>query len=337
MLNSLQKFFTAALIFTVSCAISACQTSQSGTAANAPANASPDRYKWVKVTDKAAFKEGYNYPLYCIKNKLWAFHPEEIFSSADGKSWTKANLPSVRHDAYEAKYVQFGDAVYALGKNSGNYLDIKFNPRVSRTTDLEKWEVLSDSSNLPGRIFYGAIAFDNKLWLLGGFDGKNYYNDVWNSADGVRWTRVLEKAPWSERNIDGLVVFAGKMWIISGGKIDSPAANDVWSSPDGINWTRATEKIAEQPVSGFASVAYDGKLWLLGINRNNTFVNATLISADGKTWQEQPADWTPRGGVGACVMDNKLYLTGGKYSVTENGQIRFIYSNDVWYMTPEGK
>jgi hypothetical protein len=26
-------------------------------------------------------------------------------------------------------------------------------------------------------------------------------------------------------------------------------------------------------------------------------------------------------------------MTGGKYSVTENGEIRFIYSNDVWVMT----
>ena len=26
-------------------------------------------------------------------------------------------------------------------------------------------------------------------------------------------------------------------------------------------------------------------------------------------------------------------MTGGKYSITENGQIKFTYSNDVWYLS----
>lgn len=30
--------------------------------------------------------------------------------------------------------------------------------------------------------------------------------------------------------------------------------------------------------------------------------------------------------------DGEFWMTDGKYSVTENGQIRFIYSNDVWTM-----
>jgi len=32
------------------------------------------------------------------------------------------------------------------------------------------------------------------------------------------------------------------------------------------------------------------------------------------------------------VFDGKLEMTGGKYSFPENGQITFIYSNDVWVM-----
>jgi hypothetical protein len=30
------------------------------------------------------------------------------------------------------------------------------------------------------------------------------------------------------------------------------------------------------------------------------------------------------------VFDGELYMTGGKYSVMENGAPRFIYRNDVW-------
>jgi len=49
-------------------------------------------------------------------------------------------------------------------------------------------------------------------------------------------------------------------------------------------------------------------------------------------WQEHSAPWTPRGGVAAWEFDGKLFMTGGKFSHTENGRIKFVYSNDVWAM-----
>lgn len=340
MLNFSQKFFTFVLIVTASSFGGSCQSTGSSTAANltnAQANTTaPNQYRWVQATDKAGYKVGYNYPLYSIKNKLWAFHAEEIFSSPDGKTWTRSGLPSIRRDAYEAQYAKFGDAVYAFGRHSGNYEKMTFKPVVSRTTDFEKWEVLSEKSNLPGRIFADIVEFRGKLWLLGGFDTKNYYNDVWNSTDGVTWTRVAEKSPWAERNTyNRVLVFRDKLWLIGGGKIDHPPVDDVWNSEDGINWTQVTDKMHLKSVLGGTPVVYDDKLWLLGVNRNDTFSNGVLVSTDGKEWKEQSAPWTPRGGVAAAVLDGKLYMTGGKYSVTENGQIKFIYSNDVWYLAPD--
>lgn len=77
---------------------------------------------------------------------------------------------------------------------------------------------------------------------------------------------------------------------------------------------------------------YDGKLWLVGANRDGSFSRAAIVTDDGVTWREETAPWSPRGGVATWVFDNKLYMTGGKYSITENGEIRFIYSNDVWSM-----
>jgi hypothetical protein len=325
---SKNSYLTAFLLVFVSTFNGACQASRSGgeaTAAPLPANS--QNYKWVKVTENAEYKTGYNYPLFSIKNKLWAFHAEEIFNSPDGKAWTKAKLPSMRRDVYRSQYAKFGDAIYAFGRNTGNYEKMTFEPAVFRTTDMETWEMLSVRSNLPQRIFFDVVEFKGKLWLLGGFDTKNYYNDV------VTWTRVAEKAPWSERNTYGKVlVFKDNLWLLGGGKIDQPPAEDVWNSDDGKTWTRVAEKMYSQPVLGGTPIVFDDKIWLLGVNRNDTFSNGMLVSADGKEWQERFAPWTPRGGVAAAVHDGKLYMTGGKYSVTENGRIKFIYSNDVWYM-----
>ena len=95
--------------------------------------------------------------------------------------------------------------------------------------------------------------------------------------------------------------------------------------------------MSARPVFGYSAVVYDDKIWLVGLNRNDGFQNAVLVSSDGVSWEEQRAPWTPRGGVATCVLNGKLFMTGGKYSATENGNIRFIYSNDVWYMVPSSK
>jgi len=306
-----------------------------------PANYQPmagANYGWTKVTDHASFPGSYNFPLFNIRNKLWAFHSQGNWFSADGKSWTKAELPPLGLRTGFQQYVQLNDAVYALGTSEGNYLNLSIGSRIARTSsDLKRWEVVAEQSELPARVFYGAVVFDQKIWLLGGFDGKNYYNDVWNSSDGIKWRRVAEKSPWSARTNPSAIVFQDKIWLIGGGIINGQVFNDVWFTKDGMNWKQATDKIGGRPIFGGSAIVFDSRIWLVGVNRNDGFQNAVLVSGDGVNWTEQTAPWTPRGGVATCVFDGKLFMTGGKYSVTENGNIKFIYSNDVWYMTPSSK
>jgi hypothetical protein len=268
---------------------------------------------------------------------MWAFHPEGVWQSADGGNWTKSSLPSIRRNLYATRYVQFNDAIYALGQNQGNYLDIHFGSSVRRTTDFQKWETLAERSELPSRIFHGLIVFNNKIWLLGGFDGKEYFNDVWNSSDGVHWARVVEHAAWSPRTVDTVAVFKGRIWVIGGGLIDgTPEVNknakrEIWSSADGLSWTPAP---ARMPITaGGSPIEFDGKLWLVGANRDGSFSRASLVTEDGVTWREETAPWSPRGAAAVWNYDNQLFMTGGKYSITENGTIKFIYSNDVWRMS----
>lgn len=219
---------------------------------------------------------------------------------------------------------------------AGNYLDFKLSSKISRTRDFKTWETLAERSNLPERVFYGATVFNGKMWLFGGWDGERYYNDAWNSTDGVNWERVVESAAWSERNPGNIVLFKDKLWLIGGGVIDGEknhnpnSNNEIWTSADGVNWTEikpnTTRKINGSPV------VFDGKLWMAGANRGNGFESGMLYSTDGVTWVEEKAPWSPRGGVAVWVFDNKLFLTGGKSSHTENGEIKFVYSNDVWAM-----
>jgi hypothetical protein len=129
--------------------------------------------------------------------------------------------------------------------------------------------------------------------------------------------------------------------MIGGGLIDgtpSDSANagyEVWSSADGVSWRLESNHTAR--TWGGSPVVFDGKLWLVGANRDGNFSRAVLVTDDGVTWREETAPWSPRGAVATWVFDDKLYMTGGKYSITADGEIKFIYSNDVWYMTRSPK
>jgi hypothetical protein len=291
-------------------------------------------YVWTKVTDSAGFGKSYNFPLFNHDGKMWSFMNDGCWYSEDGRTWKKSGLPSRKRDAYESVYAQLNGALYALGSNSGNYLDLKFGSRILRTLDFQKWETVSETSELPRRVFYNLIDFHGKLWLMGGYDGKKYYNDVWSSGDGSRWVRVSDSSPWKPRCGGGVVAFNQKLWLIGGGEINGVVYTDVWSSPDGVNWELATPRIADTPVWGYTTIAYDGKIWLIGANRNGPFRSEMLYSPDGVNWVPEKAPWPPRGGVAATVFENKLWITGGKYSYEENGGPKFVYYDDVWRMEP---
>lgn len=302
---------------------------------------SPD-YVWQKVTDAASYPASYNYPVFVMNGQMLAMN-NGAWISRDGKTWTKTGLPESGLNSAYQKFVQFENAVYALGSMRGNYQAFTLSTKILRTRDGNTWETLAAQSNIPKRIFYSATDFKNKIWLMGGYDGKNYFNDVWNSDDGVKWQRVVDKAAWSPRQPGAVVLFKHKLWMFGGGVIDGDkeinpdSYKEVWSSEDGISWTQ--EKMNTERSGGGTPIVFDNKLWFVGANRDNgNFGNAATVSADGLSWQSQSAPWSPRGGVAVWVFQNRLFMTGGKFSYSEaNGEIRFVYSNDVWVLSKKAE
>lgn len=205
---------------------------------------------------------------------------------------------------------------------TGNYENFTIDATIKRTRDFRQWETVGRTSNIPKRVFYGAAVFAGKLWIFGGYDGKNYHNDVWSSYDGVEWSRVTDRTAWSSRNISVVAVFKGKLWILGGGLIDGEKSKwenpdserEVWSSPDGISWTQVSADLKRKWWGTL--VVFDEKLWLVGANRGGTFESAAWMTGNGSEWKELPAPWSPRGAVAAWVHHGKLFMTGGKSSHT---------------------
>jgi hypothetical protein len=109
------------------------------------------------------------------------------------------------------------------------------------------------------------------MWILGGGTygttsdpTRQFYNDVWSSADGVNWTHHLAEAPWRGRQYHDVAEFDGKMWVMEG-YTGGGNAKDVWYSSDGISWTELpnTPWGARHAASVYV---YDDALWMVAGN-----------------------------------------------------------------------
>ncbi len=291
-----------------------------------PPHKQTENYTWTKLLDSAAWKKSYNFQLFSIRDTLWTFHFDGNWYSTDGKNWTLSVLPNAIGNLAFLDYVQFKDAIYGIGYFNGNIENATLKNEIYKTTDYRHWETISTKSNLPRRFFYHPFVFNGKIWLIGGEDNNTQYSDIWNSADAVKWVKQKDDLPFGKRSRSQIVQLNNKLFLLD---------NDVWSSTDGLTWQKETDEIVKgQNIFGYEAIVFDGKIWLLGCNRNGRFSSKVFTSTDGRTWNEQDAPWSPRGGIAATVYKGKIYMTGGKYGGTPDDPV-FIYSNDVWMLEKE--
>ena len=158
------------------------------------------------------------------------------------------------------------------------------------TTDGIKWtEVKPKKPFWPQRgMIGGSAVFKGRIWILGGgtYDtpkvpARKCFNDVWSSADGVSWTRHLERAPWEPRQYHDVAVFDGGMWVLEGYSPGTGNRNDVWHSEDGVHWFEVpkTPWKARHAASVFV---HDNALWMVAGNNMESDVWKLKRNTPGK-------------------------------------------------------
>ena len=299
--------------------------------AQAPAAAQTSEqlgYKWERLTEHAAFPEGYNFPVIVAPGGRFMALFQGAWESSDGATWSRSALPSSGMNSAFMKYVVHDGAIFALGKHSGEGFSITVDPVIQRTRDYQTWEQLGRSSTMPKRFFFGAASFKGWIWIVGGRAGFFQDAGLWRSRDAMTWEKV-RSTPFGARDRPQVIVFKDRLWIIGGG-----GRGAVWSSTDGTDWREETRSLSNPESFGYSAVVFDDRLWLVGANRSGGFSNEMLMSEDGRRWTPVSAPWSPRGAVATWSDGEALYLTGGKYSRPRpGGGQEFIYSNDVWRMT----
>jgi len=245
----------------------------------------------------------------------------EVWSSVDGAAWQlQTHAPwAPRHTA---GYVVHEDKMWIVGGDANQH---HYQGDVWNTSDGVHWTQITDEVPWAPRVLHYTVAHRGKIWVIGGQTvpqfapaPEAFHNDVWNTPDGVHWTRVLASAPWSPRGmIGGSVVFRDRIWVLGGGTYDTPQHpgrnfyNDVWSSADGIRWERHLEHAPWKARQYHDVAVFDNRIWVLeGWNQQNR--NDVWHSADGVQWHELPSTpWAPRHAASVFVYQDALWMVAG--------------------------
>lgn len=209
-----------------------------------------------------------------------------------------------------------------------------------------EWRLVTEKAAFAPRDGAGALVFDDRMWLLGGWnpgDKLHFPNkcnsEVWSSMDGGTWTLVNRRAPWEARHTAGYVVHQGKMWIVGGDPLQGHYQGDVWSSRDGITWECVLKEAPWAPRVLHHTVVHRGSIWVMGGQTVPQFAAAPEVfhndvwrSTDGRDWIRvtDHAPWAPRGMIGgAAVFKDRIWILGGGTYDTPTTPARRFY-NDVW-------
>lgn len=219
-------------------------------------------------------------------------------------------------------------------------------PASAPTTAPYRWQAVTLKAPFAARDGAGALVFNNRMWLLGGWNPgdkvhfpTNCNSEVWSSTDGSAWRLELPKAPWEPRHTAGYAVYKGRMWIIGGDAIQRHYQNDVWSSGDGIHWEQVTDRVPWGPRVLHYTVAFKDRIWVMGgqtlpqfAPAKEVFFNDVWSTKDGKDWTRvvEHAPWACRGMIGgAVVFKGRMWILGGGTYDTPQTPARKFY-NDVW-------
>ncbi len=199
---------------------------------------------------------------------------------------------------------------------------------------ISPYDWVSVQSSLPftPRDGAGLLNFQNKMWLLGGWDPpyhppNNTHSEVWSSNDGVTWN-FETTAPWPGRHCSAWLTDSLNMYVI-GGDQQSGCLTDVWKSADGINWILLEDTIPEYNARNNPNYAYaNEKFYLFGGEQcSEAGLSEVWESSDAITWNRLPdAPWLGRGmQINSCVDDlGQIWMLGG----SNEGDRRSF--NEVW-------
>jgi hypothetical protein len=209
---------------------------------------SMDGLDWQQVTKDAGWSRRLAAAAVVFQGKMWILGgiedyyfgddnslKNDVWCSADGQHWKLATpraewSPRAYHQA-----VVLDGRIYLMG--GGNYQpNYRAMNDVWSSADGVNWVQVTAEAPWNPRIWFSAVEYRNRLWVLGGWSNNPSRNwgDVWYSKNGRDWSELKSKTIWKERHEHSAYVFQDKIWIAGGHA--QPLSNEVWSLEVPRDW-----------------------------------------------------------------------------------------------------
>ena len=287
---------------------------------------STDGANWSQVTANGGFNRADK--LTTFNNRLWIMNltygaKNEMWYSSDGASWTNSTINPKFPTHYWPALVAFDNKLFFIGGRSLGatyYNDVWY-----LTPAATSWTRAMPGANFPLRYGHAGLSFNGKLWVISGYDGYDFYPDIWSSSDGVSWNQETGSTGFSGRHQHKVIDFGGKLWLFGG--IDySGRKYDQWSSLDGVSWSEEAPHAVLTDRYAFQLAVFNGRLWLFGgrSSADDSQLDEVWSTVDGLNWsQELAANFPERADTRVFVYNSALWMAGG----SDSG---FLYRDDVW-------
>lgn len=174
-----------------------------------------------------------------------------------------------------------------------------------------------------GRTKMKAIAYNGKLFVIGGWDG-GQNTEVWVTENGMDWQLLGNFGDAGSAGLEvQAVVFNNKLWVITSGS-GSSYPSEIWSSVDGLTWVEEIPTGDFFGLTGVNILVFEGKLWAIGGTPEED--SGVWSSSDGINWTKETsngADFTGLTLSQAVVFNDQIFVLGGYRSGIGS-------SNEVW-------
>lgn len=212
--------------------------------------ASSDGAKWEQATKNAGWTPRIAAGAAVFKDKMWILGGTEnyyfgdkkslkndVWHSSDGKDWKQATgSAGWSKRAYHQAVVHDGK-MWVFG--GGNYVpEYHALNDVWCSEDGVKWTQVIEKTPWHPRIWFSAVTYRNRMWVLGGWSNNPSKNwgDVWHSKDGKHWEQLKSEVCWKERHEHSAYVFQDKIWVAGGHA--TPLSSEVWSLEIPKGWLK---------------------------------------------------------------------------------------------------
>ncbi len=274
--------------------------------------------------------------LLCLSLVLWP--STSLLAQEAGPDWVRVTEDAGWTARDSQGEVAYKDRLWIFG---GWFNSYEAPPRdVWSSADGKSWNLIEKQAPWKHSDLSMSVVFKDRMWFMGGWyngrlKGHSASNQVWSSADGVKWEQTTDDAGWTPRLASALVTFKGKMWLLGGTENyyfgdESSLKNDVWSSEDGRTWKRVTENADWSPRAYHQAAVLNDRIYVFGGGNyvpEYHAMNDVWSSADGVNWKQETdaAPWHARLCFSSVVYRDHMWVLGGW---SNNPSTNW---GDVWY------